>query len=145
VLICGSDNGFALRNCLNHKGQLLDVISVEVLPEYKLLCTFENGEVRLFDMTRYLDIKPFNKLKNSPLFKLAKIEYGTVVWPGEIDIAPETLFIESVLHQTTTKKSCLTITRFQLLTFVSISSYPVNPFIQTIQILIVFAEGCISP
>jgi hypothetical protein len=76
-------------------GQLLDVKTVETRPEYKLVLTFENGEVRLFDMAQYIDQKPYNKLKNS-LFKSAKAEYCTVVWPGEIDIAPETLYDESI-------------------------------------------------
>lgn len=78
-------------------GQLLDVIQVEARPDYKLLLTFENGEVRLFDMRQYMDQKPFSRLKESRLFQLAAIEYGTVVWPGEIDIAPETLYHESAL------------------------------------------------
>ncbi len=26
----------------------------------------------------------------------AKVEYGTVVWPGNIDIAPETLYDRSI-------------------------------------------------
>jgi hypothetical protein len=80
-------------------GQLLDVINVEVLPDYNLVLTFENKEVRLFNMSQYMGLKPFNKLKDTPLFKLAKVEYGTVVWPGEIDIAPETLYIESKPYQ----------------------------------------------
>jgi len=80
-------------------GQLLDVINVSVLPEYKLMLTFENGEVRLFDMSKYMDLKPFNKLKSPPWFKLAKVEYGTIVWPGEIDIAPETLYFESIPYK----------------------------------------------
>ena len=83
-------------------GQLLDVISVVVLQDYKLVVTFENSEVRLFDMSRYIDLKPYNKLKNSPHFKSAKIEYGTIVWPGEIDIAPETLYFESEPYPSST-------------------------------------------
>ena len=43
-------------------------------------------------MTPYLDKKPFRKLKGSPLFMKATVAYGTVVWPGNIDIAPETLW-----------------------------------------------------
>lgn len=71
---------------------LLDVIKVEALENYTLLLQFENGEQRRFDMSPYIDRKPWVKLKNSPLFFLAKVEYGTVVWPGEIDIDPETLY-----------------------------------------------------
>jgi hypothetical protein len=31
-------------------------------------------------------------LKNVPLFMKASVENGTVVWPGNIDIEPETLW-----------------------------------------------------
>jgi hypothetical protein len=75
---------------------LLDVVSVKVNPDYKLLLEFENGERRMFDMTPYMDKKPFVALKGSRRFAAAFVEYGTVVWPGEIDIAPETLYDRSV-------------------------------------------------
>ena len=29
-------------------------------------------------------------------FSLARVEYGTVVWPGDVDISPETLYLKSV-------------------------------------------------
>lgn len=74
---------------------LLDVVSVEAQADYTLLLEFENGERRVFDMLPYLDKKPFMRLKGSPLFSLASVDYGTVVWPGEIDIAPETLYDRS--------------------------------------------------
>lgn len=74
------------------KNQLLDVISVEALSDHQLSLTFENGEKRIFDMTALLTKSPFHRLKGSPLFGLAKVDYGTVVWPGNIDIAPETLY-----------------------------------------------------
>ncbi len=74
---------------------LLDVVSVEPNKNNTLLLLFENQEKRLFDMTPYLDKKPFSKLKRSPLFMKATVEYGTVVWPGNIDIAPETLWDNS--------------------------------------------------
>nr|VFJ68390.1 MAG: Protein of unknown function (DUF2442) [Candidatus Kentron sp. DK]VFJ68770.1 MAG: Protein of unknown function (DUF2442) [Candidatus Kentron sp. DK] len=47
-------------------------------------------------MSPYLDKKPFERLKNSPVFHCAHTDYGTVVWPGNIDIAPETLYDKSL-------------------------------------------------
>ena len=74
---------------------LLDVVKVEAKSDYKLFLEFENGEKRLFDMAPYLDKKPFAQLKGSPLFGKASVACGTVVWPGDIDIAPETLYDRS--------------------------------------------------
>ena len=71
---------------------LLDVVKVEAKPDYKLFLEFENGEKRVFDMSPYMDKKPFIQLKGSPMFARASVDYGTVVWPGNIDISPETLY-----------------------------------------------------
>ncbi len=75
---------------------LLDVVKVEANPDYRLYLEFENGEARVFDMAPYMDKKPFVRLKDSTLFARAFVDYGTVVWPGNIDIAPETLYDRSV-------------------------------------------------
>jgi Protein of unknown function (DUF2442) len=75
---------------------LIDVISVKSNEDYTLELVFENGERRIFDMKPYLKKKPFIKLFNSPLFFKASVGFGTVVWPGNIDIAPETLWERSV-------------------------------------------------
>ncbi len=61
---------------------LLDVVSVETKPGYKLFLEFENGEKRVFDMSPYMDKNPFLLLKDSAAFARAFIGYGTVVWPG---------------------------------------------------------------
>lgn len=74
---------------------LLDVVRVEPRFDNTLLLTFENGERRVFDMSECLERKPFTRLKNSPLFLCATVENGTVVWPGNIDIDPETLWENS--------------------------------------------------
>jgi len=74
---------------------LLDVVKVEARPNYELLLEFENGEQRIFDMAPYMSRRPFVRLNNSPLFMQAHVDYGTVVWPGNIDIAPETLYDRS--------------------------------------------------
>jgi hypothetical protein len=75
---------------------LLDVVNVETGPDYTLFLQFENGEKRVFDMAPYMDKKPFVQLKGSPLFAKASVDCGTVVWPGNIDIAPETLYDRSL-------------------------------------------------
>jgi len=74
---------------------LLDVVDFKYLDGYKLLLTFENGEVKVFDCAILLDEKPFHILKDMNTFKRARIAYGTLEWPDEIDIAPETLYLES--------------------------------------------------
>jgi hypothetical protein len=78
---------------------LLDVVSVVAQKNYTLLFVFENGERCRFDMKPLLDKKPFSRLKDSPLFLKAMVTYGTVMWPGNIDIAPETLWDQSVPGQ----------------------------------------------
>ena len=50
-------------------------------------------------MSPYIDQKPWVKLKESPLFYRAKVEYGTVIWPVEIAIDPETLYELSELFE----------------------------------------------
>ena len=72
------------------------VTAVKALPNYRLFLTFENGERKYFDMSPYLHYPVFKRLQNPGFFKLARPDYGTVTWPGEIDIAPETLYIDGV-------------------------------------------------
>jgi len=76
---------------------LLDVTDVQTQADYILFLAFENGESRRFDMKPYLHLKPWQALNNTSLFNQAKIEFGTVVWPGEIDIDPEALYERSEL------------------------------------------------
>jgi hypothetical protein len=75
---------------------MTQVTSVVPLDNFVLLVGFSTGELRRFDMTPYLEIGVFKRLKNPGLFKLARVDYGTVTWPGELDIAPETLYLESI-------------------------------------------------
>jgi hypothetical protein len=72
------------------------VVKVKAHPDYSLELEFENGERRRFNMALLLDKKPFSRLKESGAFFGARVDYGTVVWPGNIDIAPETLYDRSV-------------------------------------------------
>jgi hypothetical protein len=71
---------------------LLDVVHVTVKPDFQLLLEFENGERRRFNMGVYIDQKPWVRLKSGNNFFAAFVENGTVAWPGNIDIDPETLY-----------------------------------------------------
>ena len=80
--------------------ELYDVVSVQCREGHLLQLRFEDGEERLFDMAPWFDRKPYGPLRNPAVFNQARIECGTVVWPGDIDIDPETLrngalFVES--------------------------------------------------
>ena len=75
---------------------MISVKSVQAAPGFGLLLVFENGEHRQFDMRPYLHFPVFRPLENSGFYSLARVDYGTVVWPGNIDIAPETLYDRSI-------------------------------------------------
>ncbi len=70
------------------------VSSVEIRPDYHLLLTFRDGEKRLFDVSELLKLPAYRTIKN--VFSSVRVEYGTVVWPGDIDISPEALYLKSV-------------------------------------------------
>ena len=78
---------------------MIEVSHVKPLPDFGLLLTFVGGEQRCFDMRPYLHYPVFRRLENHGFFSLARVDYGTVTWPGDIDIAPETLYDRSVALQ----------------------------------------------
>lgn len=75
---------------------MIRVTSVQTVPDFHLQLRFSNGECRCFDMTPYLHLPVYRRLDNPRFFALARVDYGTVVWPDEIDIAPETLYEHSL-------------------------------------------------
>ena len=73
------------------------VTAIEEICGHKLLLRFNNGELREFDAGYLLDMPIYRKHNLDKTFRQAHVEYDTVVWPGDIDIAPETLYLQSVL------------------------------------------------
>jgi hypothetical protein len=72
------------------------IISATPLDKYRVKVVFKNGVHGLFDCTPYLSEGVFQQLRDERIFKTVRVEYGTLVWPGEIDIAPETVEAELV-------------------------------------------------
>ena len=75
---------------------MVSVVRVVPRENYQLEVEFSTGEVRLFDVRPYLDKGIFSLLKDQPLFARAYVAFGTVCWPNDLDIAPETLYVKSV-------------------------------------------------
>lgn len=72
-----------------------NVVQVRARDDFLLELTFSTGETRLFDTRPYLEKGVFKRLKDPALFKQAYVAHNTVCWPGNLDIAPETLYARS--------------------------------------------------
>lgn len=72
------------------------VIRVVAKEDFSLELWFDDGTHRLFDAKPYLERGVFTRLKDPSKFRQAFIGFDTVCWPGDIDIAPETLYDCSV-------------------------------------------------
>lgn len=68
-----------------------------VLPrdDYTLEISFTNGELGVFDCSHLLDFGVFRELRDRAYFMRAHAENGTVAWPHEQDICPDTLYEDS--------------------------------------------------
>lgn len=62
---------------------------------YKLNLVFTNGEQGTYDCAKLLDFGVFTELNDVNYFNQVSVMDGTVVWPHEQDICPDTLYIES--------------------------------------------------
>lgn len=71
------------------------VTCVTPQPGHRLLLEFDNREMRLFDLTPYLQRGVFRALRDSPDFGLARVVDGSIEWPGEIDLSHDTLYLRS--------------------------------------------------
>jgi len=69
----------------------------EVVPtdDFQLKITFNNGERGTYDCRELLDFGVFRELQDLDYFKQVKVVDGTVAWPNEQDICPDTLYLDS--------------------------------------------------
>lgn len=69
------------------------VTHVQPQRDFTLIVTFATGERRRFDIKPYLDMGVFKRLRERSTFEAAKVVAGSVVWPGEVDLSYDTLFV----------------------------------------------------
>lgn len=72
------------------------VVAARANDDFSIDIKFDDGSVKRFDVTPYLEFGIFQELKDREYFKRVKVAFGTVQWPNEQDISPETLYVESV-------------------------------------------------
>lgn len=63
---------------------------------YLLYIKFENGEQKNFNMNENLKFKFYEKLRDKKNFINVKISGINIEWATDEDIAPETLYYESI-------------------------------------------------
>lgn len=73
---------------------MIKVIEAKANDDFSLELRFNDGSIKRFDATPYLDYEVFRPLKNIDYFKRIKIAFGTVQWQDEQDISPDTLYLE---------------------------------------------------
>ena len=71
------------------------VSEVTVLDRKRLRLRFDNGEQGIYDCSGLLGFGVFQELQDETYFRQARVLDGTVVWPHEQDICPDTLYVES--------------------------------------------------
>jgi hypothetical protein len=72
---------------------MLEVTAVESLEGRTVRLTLSNGDIVVSDLGAPLDgIGVFARVSfDDDAFREVYADYGTIAWPGEVDIAPETL------------------------------------------------------
>ena len=81
------------------------VKAVKARDNYKLEILFSSGEVGIYDCNPLLNFGVFTELKDKIYFQQARAAYGTVVWPHEQDICPDTLYLDSIKIKKSSNKS----------------------------------------
>lgn len=72
------------------------VKNVKPIDNYNIVVTFDNDEVKLFDVNPYLDKGFFKQLKDKSYFQTVKPFMGSVQWQNGQDFCPDTLYEEGM-------------------------------------------------
>ena len=71
------------------------VKDVQPQDDYQILLTFDNDELKIFDMKPYLNKGFFKQLQNKNYFNSVKPFMGSIHWKNGQDLCPDTLYLDS--------------------------------------------------
>ena len=71
------------------------VTNVKPEQNFTLKITFNNGEIKTFDVKPFLQIGMFKELQDLSLFNSVKPFLGSVQWANGIDLCSDTLYLDS--------------------------------------------------
>ena len=71
---------------------------LEALPNYRLFLIFDNGEIKIYSLSKRLESPAFAPLKDKALFNTARLANGGygVIWNDEIDLSEYELWEKGV-------------------------------------------------
>ena len=72
-----------------------NILKAQILDNYKIVITFENGEEKIFDLKPYLEYPVFRPLEDEEELKKFDIVDGTIEWECGADLSTDTFYIES--------------------------------------------------
>lgn len=70
------------------------VKSVRALEAYELEVSFDNGELRRFDVKPYLARGIFGRLRDREMFETVRSVAGSIEWANGLDLSYDTLYLE---------------------------------------------------
>ncbi|MDR1791190.1 MAG: DUF2442 domain-containing protein [Propionibacteriaceae bacterium] len=74
---------------------VIEAISVQPLEGHRIEVRFEDGQVRVFDMSGLLNMGDFRRIADPEAFATVHIDGGAPAWlDGSVDIAPETVYYD---------------------------------------------------
>ena len=71
------------------------VVTAVTLPHFRLKLTFRDGTEGVVDMKAAIFAPTagvFAALRDEKVFREVRVEMGALVWPGDIDVAPDALY-----------------------------------------------------
>jgi len=70
----------------------LEITKAEYLEGYRLLVWFNDGALKVVDLSGYLHKPHLARLREGGRIRRFQLDLGTIIWDDEIDLAPEFLY-----------------------------------------------------